>query len=276
MAVTTDDSLGATFDIPRVFRRIVATFRRNAVTFGAAGFAVWLLTALIELGLASAAALSVSPAHRTAWISHGFFGPLGLLCMLGFVLPLAFVHAMVVWGSISDLTGKRPGIGQCLRAGWRHMLPVAAVGALYMAGVWIGVWFLIVPGFALAVVWSAATPCQVWEQAGITQSLRRSYALTENNRLAIFGLRLVTSVATFGIVAATMLVVGIVVSATMPAIIEANAQSSPLAVGLGVMDLLLYMAAVVLLLAGAAVAPAAIYVELKAVRGELPPACLDA
>lgn len=274
MAVTTDDSLGATFDIPRVFRRVVATFRRNAVTFGAAGFAVWLLTALIELALASAAALAVSPAHRTAWISHGFFGPLGLLCILGFVLPLAFVHAMVVWGAISDMTGRKPGVGQCLRAGWRHMLPVAAVGALYMAGVWIGVWFLIVPGFALAVVWSAATPCQVWEQTGVTQSLRSSYALTENNRLAIFGLRLVTSVATFGIVAATMLAVGIVVSATMPAIIEANAQSSPLAVGLGVMDLLLYMAAVVLLLAGAAVVPAAIYVELKALRGDLPGASL--
>jgi hypothetical protein len=275
MAVTTDDSLGATFDIARVIRRVVVTFRRNAVTFGVAGFAVWLLTALIELGLASVAALSVSPAHRTEWISHGFFGPLGLICILGFVLPLAFVHAMVVWGSISDLTGKKPGVGQCLRAGWRHMLPVAAVGALYMAGVWIGVWFLIVPGLALAVVWSAATPCQVWEEVGVTDSLRGSYALTENNRLAIFGLRLVMGVVICGALMATLMVVGVIVGATMPAIIEANEQSSPLAVGLGVMDLLLYMAAVVLLLAGASIAPAAIYVELKALRDELPGASLE-
>jgi hypothetical protein len=275
MAVTTDDRLGRTFDIGRVIGRVFTTFRRNAVTFGTAGLIVWLLTALIEFGVSLAAALAVSPQHRTDWISHGFFGVLGLLCMLGFVLPLAFVHAMVVWGSISDLTGKRPGVGQCLRAGWRHMLPVAGVGALYMAGVWAGAWFLVVPGLALATVWAAATPCQVWEKTGVVESLACSLRLTENNRLAIFGLRLIMGLVGFGVVMATLMVISLAVGATMPAIVEANANSNPLAVGMGVMDLLLYMAAGVLLLAGAAVVPAAIYVELKALRGELPGATLE-
>lgn len=282
MAVTTtDDALGdgalaPAFDIGRVIGKVVLTFRRNAVTFAIAGLSVWLLTAVIEFGVAMAAASAVSPEHRTAWISHGFFGVLGLLCMAGFILPLAFVHAMTVWGAISDLTGKRPGVGQCLRAGWRHMLPVAGVGALYMAGVWTGAWFLVAPGLALASVWSVATPCQVWEGTAVVDSLKRSLDLTENNRLAIFGLRLVMGIVIFGVVAATMLAVSLVVGATMPAIIEADAQSNPLAVGLGVIDLLLYMAATVLLLAGASVVPAAIYVELKALRGELPSACLRA
>lgn len=280
MAVTTPDrsddgALGQTLDIGRVIGRVFSTFRRNAVTFGVAGIIVWLLTALIEFGVSLAAAIAVSPEHRTEWISHGFFGVLGLLCMLGFVLPLAFVHAMVVWGSISDLTGKRPGVGQCLRAGWRNMLPVAGVGALYMAGVWVGAWFMVVPGLALATVWAAATPCRVWEGTGVIESLTRSYQLTENNRLAIFGLRLIMGLIGFAVGIVTLMVVSLAVGATMPAIVEANAQSNPLAVGLGVLDLLLYMAATVLLLAGAAVVPAAIYVELKAVRGELPGATLD-
>lgn len=275
MAVTTDDAPGQTFDIGRVIGRVVLTFRRNAATFAAAGLTVWLLTALIEFGVSLAAAIAVGPEHRTEWISHGFFGVLGILCMLGFVLPLAFVHGMVVWGSISDLTGKRPGIGQCLRAGWRHMLPVAGVGALYTAGVWAGAWFFVAPGLALATVWAAATPCRVWENTGMVESLARSFALTENNRLAIFGLRLVMSVIGFGAVMVTLMAVSLIVGATMPTIVEASIQSSPLAVGLGVLDLLLYMAATVLLLAGASVIPAAIYVELKALRGELPGATLE-
>lgn len=281
MAVTTDDRargdrLVHTFDIGRVIGRVVLTFRRNAVTFAVAGLVVWLATAFIELGLAMAAAAAVSPEHWTNWLSHGFFGGLGLVCMLGFVMPLAFVHAMVVWGSISDMTGKRPSIGQCLRAGWRHMLPVAGVGALYLGGVWAGAWCLVVPGLALATVWAAATPCQVWEGNRMVESLAASYALTENNRLAIFGLRLITGVAGFGLVAAVLAVVSLAVAATMPAIAAAAEQSNPLAVGLGVVDLLLYMAAIVLLLAGASVTPAAIYVELKALRGELPGASLEA
>ncbi|MDQ0464820.1 hypothetical protein QO010_002604 [Caulobacter ginsengisoli] len=275
MAVTTDDRIGQTFDIGRVIGRVFTTFKRNAVTFGVAGFMVWLLTAAIELGASLAAATAVSPQHRNEWLSHGFFGGLGILCILGFLLPLAFVHAMVVWGSISDLTGKKPGVGQCLRAGWRHMLPVAGVGALYMLGVWAGAWFLVIPGLALATVWAAATPCQVWEDTGVMESLSNSIALTENNRLAIFGLRLVMGVIGFGVVAATLLIVSLLVGATMPAIYEAAADANPLAVGLGVLDLLLYMAAIVVLLAGGSVVPAAIYVELKALKGELPGATLE-
>ena len=275
MAVTTDDRLGQTFDIGRVIGRVFTTFKRNAVTFGVAGFMVWLLTGVIEFAASLAAATAVSPEHRNAWLSHGFFGGLGVLCILGFLLPLAFVHAMVVWGSISDLTGKKPGVGQCLRAGWRHMLPVAGVGAVYMLGVWAGAWFLVIPGLALATVWAAATPCQVWEGTGVMQSLSCSIALTENNRLAIFGLRLVMGVIGFGVVAATLLIVSLLVGATMPAIYEAAADANPLAVGLGVLDLLLYMAALVVLLAGGSVVPAAIYVELKALRGELPGATLE-
>jgi hypothetical protein len=265
MAVTTDDRLGKTFDIGRVIGRVFTTFKRNAVTFGAAGFMVWLLTALIEIAISLAAAVAVSPEHRTEWLSHGFF-----------VLPRAFVHAMVVWGSISDLTGKRPGVGQCLRAGWRHMLPVAGVGALYTLGVWAGLWILVAPGLALATVWAAATPCQVWEKTGMVQSLSCSVTLTENNRLAIFGLRMVMGVIGFGVVLVTLLIVGLVVGATMPTIAQADANSNPLAVALGVIDLLLYMAAMVVLLAGASVIPAAIYVELRALKGDLPGATLDA
>lgn len=59
---------------------------------------------------------------------------------------------------------------------------------LILQGIGIGIGFLllIIPGIILGIGWSVAAPAVVIERLGVTESLVRSWKLTDGNRLTIF------------------------------------------------------------------------------------------
>lgn len=90
----------------------------------------------------------------------------------------ALAEAMVVYGAIQDLTGRRFSAGQSFAAILRRPLPVIGVGLCTGIGVALGLVLLIVPGLIVACVWCAALPACMAERTGVYESLSRSRRLT--------------------------------------------------------------------------------------------------
>ncbi|MFP4171649.1 MAG: DUF6159 family protein [Candidatus Hydrogenedentota bacterium] len=79
-------------------------------------------------------------------------------------------------------------------------LPVLVVSSLlYWIAAGIGFMLCIIPGFWLMIACFLYLPVIAFESRGPVQALRRSFRLTEGNRLRVFGLMLVLGVLSSGI-----------------------------------------------------------------------------
>ena len=81
------------------------------------------------------------------------------------------------------------------------------VGVVVGVAVFVGSLFLLLPGLFLAVALSFAHVVVAVEDAGVVESLRRSWSLTSGNRLRLFALGLIVFVAA-GVVGAVFGLVG--------------------------------------------------------------------
>lgn len=128
----------------------------------------------------------------------------------GFSLGTLIFHAlaMVVVAFLCQLLGSAAlthVIGRWLRDETVVLLDsigvaVRSLGVLVVMlilqgiGVGIGFLLLIIPGIILAIGWTVAAPAVVIERLGVTESLARSWKLTQGNRLTIFFAYLILNV----------------------------------------------------------------------------------
>lgn len=99
-----------------------------------------------------------------------------------------FLQAALIYGTVSDLNGRRASFAACLATGLKSFLPLAAIAILTSLGVAGGLLLLIVPGIILGLGWSVAIPVRVVEHAPILGVFGRSWQLTGGHRGSIFGL----------------------------------------------------------------------------------------
>lgn len=98
--------------------------------------------------------------------------------------------APIVFGVVQELNGTRAGVLTCVAQGIRRFFPVfLTIFMLYWCVVFAGTTFII-PAFVLAAGLYVAVPAAVCERPGIMGALTRSFQLTEQNRMRIFGLLL--------------------------------------------------------------------------------------
>ena len=83
--------------------------------------------------------------------------------------------------SVGEILGSVTG-----RLVWIILLQIV-VGILVV----IGLFFFIIPGVILALMWSVSMPALVVEDKGVFDSMTRSSQLTKNNRMRILGVVLV-------------------------------------------------------------------------------------
>jgi hypothetical protein len=102
------------------------------------------------------------------------------------VLALLGTGAIAL-GVIEQLRGRRVRVGPMLGAALSRLLPM--IGVAIIAGVAIGVGTLlfVIPGIIIMCMLWLAVPVCVLERAGVSDSLSRSYALTEGYKGRIFG-----------------------------------------------------------------------------------------
>ncbi len=96
------------------------------------------------------------------------------------------LQAAIVYGSVRDLNGERPSVGELLSAGLRFALPAVAIGLIFGIMMFVGTLALVVPGMMIAVAWLVALPSAVVERTGVFGAFSRSAQLTRGSRWRIF------------------------------------------------------------------------------------------
>ena len=109
-----------------------------------------------------------------------------------FAALIGFVGTTLVQGALievveSEHRGKRPaGFVELYLRSWDRLASLLAVSILTGSCVGLGLLLLIVPGVLLAIRWSVATPVVMLEGLGARAAMRRSQALVEGQRKAVF------------------------------------------------------------------------------------------
>ncbi len=96
--------------------------------------------------------------------------------------------APIVYGVVQELNGTHAGVGACVWQGLKRFFPVFFTIFLLYWCVLFGAYPFVIPAFVLATGLYVAVPAAVCERPGIMGTLTRSFALTEGNRMRIFGL----------------------------------------------------------------------------------------
>ena len=205
---------GGRFQIGRVLSDTFAVFGRNvglwlilALIFSAVPAIVLQLLILQPLsgGLASPDISDSAAVNPALFMANPWVPALGGLISL--VLALLLQSALIR-GTIEDLSGKRPVLGDCIATAISVFLPALGIAILVGLGITIGFILLIVPGIILFLRWVVAVPVLVQERQGVLGSMGRSAALTQGNRWALFGLFVVIVI----ILIVVQIVVGFVVA----------------------------------------------------------------
>jgi hypothetical protein len=164
-------------DIGRVIQDLFGVLGRNFVTF--------LILALILVGL---------PAVLSGYMQMSFFRQGHLFdwrvtaASLVSGLGALILQGTIIYGTVTDMNGKRASLGACLSVGLGSFLPILGIGILFYLALICGFILLIVPGLMLLVAWCVAVPVYVAERPGIIESFGRSAELTRGNRWRIFAL----------------------------------------------------------------------------------------
>lgn len=223
MAVTSQ--AGGRFEIGRALNDTFSVVRRNlgvwaglAIIFAAIPTLVLQFLILRPLGGVTDPETAMADPNLTMgnpWI-------IALSVLIPVVLGMLLTSALSR-GTIEDLSGKHPSLGDCIATALSLFLPtlgisavialaifvIALIGALIIFGLLAAssspsvaliflAWIVIaIPIAMLFLRWSVAVPALVQERAGVLGSLRRSAVLTKGSRWAILGLFVVVAIIAF-------------------------------------------------------------------------------
>lgn len=239
------------------------------------------LTVTLAVGVIEAAALIA--AGGVAAFRPGATGGLAvaaavIVWVLCFGFQFAFLQAAVADAVASDTQDGRAsfaaGFSRGMRAGLANAGPVGAILLMRAIVVFLASLFFL-PGMFLSVIWTVAAPAQVMEKTGVFGAFSRSIELTQGNWLIVFGFNLVA-----GLLAGTAFYFGLLIVVLVGGAVglaaglgTAGAQTSaPGAVAVLTVAGLFYYVLITLFFAATAAIPAAVYRELRAVKGGTPAA----
>jgi uncharacterized membrane protein len=146
-----------------------------------------VLTAIVYTPIIVMTLMMVSRAEAGEIDEQGvlIFG--GSVGFATFLLNL-IASAAVMYGVIQQLRGQHASMGACISVGLKRLLPVLGTGLLMGICILLGFVALIVPGIILTLMFYVAVPATVIEHQGPVEALKRSKALTDGYKGALFGL----------------------------------------------------------------------------------------
>jgi hypothetical protein len=179
------------FDIGKILSRGAEVVTGNLPLFLAVSIPLTGIPAFLAYWWQNQYMTGLDPAEIFALVqSPEFLQPMGLVWLVS-VFTGAVVHAALTHATIKSLSGQSPELGGALEAGFARMLPVILVSLIIGICVGLGLVLLIVPGIILWLRWSMAIPVVIQERLGPIEELKRSVALTRDQRGNIFLLMLV-------------------------------------------------------------------------------------
>jgi uncharacterized membrane protein len=118
----------------------------------------------------------------------------GLANLLDSLLAQLAIAALT-YGSYQYLAGHRVGAGDCIRYGASKFGRVFGLALISNLIVLVGIVLLVSPGLILATMFAVSVPALLAERLSISDSLKRSTALTKGYRWQVFGLLALTIVS---------------------------------------------------------------------------------
>ncbi len=115
-----------------------------------------------------------------------------------------FLAAPIVYGVVQELNGTHASVGTCVWQGLKRFFPIFFTVFLLYWCVLFGAYPFVLPAFVLASGLYVAVPSAVCERPGVMGTLTRSFALTEGNRMRIFGLMILFWGARVGAIVGVM------------------------------------------------------------------------
>lgn len=175
--MTTMSETTGELDMGRVIQDLFAVLGRNFVTF--------LVLAVILVGVPALFAGYLQMSYlRVGHLFDWRATVAGLATALGGLV----LQGTVIYGTVTDLNGRRASLADSLSIGLRSFLPLLGIGILFFIAFVLGCILLVVPGIMIAIAWCVAVPSYVVEQPPLLESFGRSAQLTRGNRWRIFAL----------------------------------------------------------------------------------------
>jgi len=184
------------FDFGRAFTHTFRALWRNAPVLLAVNGCLWLLSAVLQLGVRSLFGVSTGTPGAVG-MGAGVFGLImGLFSLVLFAFEIGFLSAVVNHLVGREQTQAPAGFverfQESVGVGLRKGLPLLLVYAVQIIPIYIASFFFIVPGVILSLVWYVTAPALTNEPIGIFATFNRSADLTRDNRWVLFGFSLVT------------------------------------------------------------------------------------
>jgi hypothetical protein len=124
------------------------------------------------------------------------------LLLLDFVVVVPLVSALHVRAVGAVARGERPRLLDVIWGAVRVLPVVAAAQIVADIGIGIGIVLFIIPGVVLAIRWAVVAQTAAIERTDWMSALRRGAALTRGSYLHVFGVLVITSVFTYGVLSA--------------------------------------------------------------------------
>jgi hypothetical protein len=247
-------------DIGRVISGTFQVLGRNALVFLALALLLSGIPAGI-MGYLQAANMGGLQGGNIAF-SPGVVESFALTWLVS-IVTAAILQGALIYGTVQDMNGQRPNVGECLATGLRAFLPLIGVSILFALAVILGFVFLIVPGLMVICAWCVAVPALVAERTGVFGAFSRSAALTKGHRWRIFALLIVAWVIA--------LVISMVIGAVATGASFASSGLDPAALARSPVRIIGAAVANTLSAAIGSTGVAVLYVELRRARDGLGP-----
>ena len=141
----------------------------------------------------------------------------GLANLLDSLLAQLAIAALT-YGSYQYLAGHRVGAGDCIRYAAGRFGRLFGLALLSNLIIIVGLVLFIIPGLFLMTMFAVSVPALLAERLTISDSLKRSTALTKGYRWQVFGL---LALIVLGLLAAVF-VAGVVIALIFPAAVDAE------------------------------------------------------
>ncbi len=200
------------FDIGRVINRTFRAVKNNFVSFFLASLIIMglpmFLLGIWPIFMGSGGMMdgdTVNPDYMT-----GIFvvsGLTGIVTIIGSVI----LQGALIFGAIADFNGRKAPFRECMSVALRFFFPLLGLGILVGLGILLGFLLLIVPGIFLMLGWAIAAPALIVEGNSVTDSISRSWELTQGYKrwiLLLFLIFLVISALVSGILGVFTLMAG--------------------------------------------------------------------
>lgn len=154
-------------------------------------FVFWIIFAvLFAVGGVGLAGLT----SDTGELSGGVMGAIIAVGVLFYILFIVLIMVLVGWLQASEMylvietaAKRRCSVSDALRRGWKKKWSLVGLTLLMMVIVYFGFFLFIVPGVILMVRYIFAPFIMMSENLTVTDSLRRSWAITKGHFWAILG-----------------------------------------------------------------------------------------